>query len=145
MTNTSDARRQAGEPQMRASDADRDAAADLLSAAFAQGRLTANEHDERLSAAHAARNWQQLRQLTADLPPTASDAGRKAASGMAAEPDRCLIFYLLLIAFPPAGIAWWLLSRRSPDADPPGRLTAANGLAVTTKPLLSDRAGARCC
>ena len=56
----------AGAPQTRASDADRDAAAALLGAAFAEGRLTAGEHGERLSAAYAARSWQQLRQLTAD-------------------------------------------------------------------------------
>ncbi len=43
---------------------------------------------------------------------------------MAAEPDRCLLC-LLLIVCPPAGIAWWLLSRRRPGADPDGQLTVA--------------------
>jgi hypothetical protein len=113
-----------GAPQTRASDADRDAAAALLGAAFAEGRLTADEHGERLSAAYAARTRQQLRQLTADLPGTASATERRAAPGMAAEPDRCLLC-LLLIVCPPAGIAWWLLSRRRPDADPDGQLTVA--------------------
>ena len=112
----------AGAAQTRASDADRDAAAALLGAAFAEGRLTADEHGERLSAAYAARSWQQLRQLTADLPGAATE--RRAAPGMAAEPDRCLLC-LLLIVCPPAGIAWWLLSRRRPGADPGGQLTAA--------------------
>ena len=101
----------AGAPQARASDADRDAAAALLGAAFAEGRLTAEEHGERLSAAYAARTWQQLRQLSADLPGTAGVTRRRAAPGMAAGPDRCLRC-LLLIVCPPAGIAWWLLSRR---------------------------------
>ena len=114
----------AGAPQTRASDADRDAAAVLLGAAFAEGRLTADEHGERLSATCAARTWQQLRQLTADLPGTAGTTGRRAAPGMAAEPDLCLLC-LLLIVCPPAGIAWWLLSRRRPGADPDGQLTAA--------------------
>jgi hypothetical protein len=113
-----------GAPQTRASDADRDAAAALLGAAFAEGRLTADEHGERLSAAYAARSWQQLRQLTADLPGTAGATERRAAPGMAAGPDRCLLC-LLLIVCPPAGIAWWLLSRRRPGADPDGQLTAA--------------------
>src|SRR5260370_22793033 len=54
----------AGVPQTRASDADRDAAAALLGGAFAEGRLTADEHGERLNAAYAARGWQQLRPLT---------------------------------------------------------------------------------
>lgn len=111
-------------PQTRASAADRDAAAALLGAAFAKGRLTADEHGERLSAAYAARTWQQLRQLTADLPGTAGATERRVAPGMVGEPDRCLLC-LLLIVCPPAGIAWWLLSRRRPAADPGGELTAA--------------------
>ena len=114
----------AGAAKTRASDADRDAAAALLGAAFAEGRLTADEHGERLSAAYAARTWPQLRQLTADLPGTAGATERRPAPGMAAGPDRCLL-YLLLIVCPPAGITWWLLSRRRPDADPGGQLTAA--------------------
>jgi len=40
----------------------------VLTAAFAEGRLTADEHGQRLEAAHVARTWQQLHQLTADLP-----------------------------------------------------------------------------
>lgn len=71
----------AGVLQTRASDADRDAAAALLGAAFAEGRLTADEHGERISAAYAARTWQQLRQLTADLPGTAGATGRRGRPG----------------------------------------------------------------
>ena len=93
-------------------------------AAFAEGRLTADEHGERLSAAYAARTWQQLRQLTADLAGTAGTTDPTAAPGMAAGPDLCLLC-LLLIVCPPAGIAWWLLSRRRRGADPDGQLTAA--------------------
>jgi hypothetical protein len=119
------ARPAAGVLRTRASDADRDAAAALLGAAFAEGRLTADEHGERLSAAYAARTWQQLRQLTADLPGTAGATGRRAAPGIAAEPDLCLLC-LLLIVCPPAGIAWWLLSRRRLGADPGGQLTAGS-------------------
>ena len=70
----------AGVLRTRASDADRDAAAALPGAAFAEGRLTADEHGERLSAAYAARTWQQLRQLTADLPGTAGATGRRASA-----------------------------------------------------------------
>jgi pyruvate/2-oxoglutarate dehydrogenase complex dihydrolipoamide acyltransferase (E2) component len=132
----------AGAPQTRASDADRDAAAALLGAAFAEGRLTADEHGERLSAAYAARSWQQLRQLTADLPGTAGTTEPTAAPAMAAGPDPCLLC-LLLIVCPPAGIAWWLLSRRRPGADPDGQLTAASRPAVTAEPPLSGRAGTR--
>jgi hypothetical protein len=107
-------------PQTRASDADRDAAVALLGAAFAEGRLTADEHGERLSAAYAARTWQQLRQLTADLPGTAGATGPRAAPRTAAGPDRCLLC-LVLIVCPPAGITWWLLSRRHLVAARTGR------------------------
>ena len=47
------------EPRTLASDADRDHAADLLNAAAAEGRLTADEHGERVRAAYAARTWQE--------------------------------------------------------------------------------------
>ena len=45
----------AGGQQTLASDADRHTAADVLNAAFAEGRLTADEHDQRLDAAYAVR------------------------------------------------------------------------------------------
>ena len=69
----------AGGQRMLASDADRDAAAGLLNAALAEGRLTADEYDQRLSTAYAARTWQQLGQVTADLPaPSAAAVGQVA-------------------------------------------------------------------
>jgi hypothetical protein len=51
-----------------ASDADRDKAVSTLTAAFAQGRLTAQELDVRAGAALAARTLAELAALTADLP-----------------------------------------------------------------------------
>ena len=98
------------EAQTRASDTDRDAAAGLLNVAFAEGRLTGDEHQQRLSAAYAARTWQQLRQLTADLPAPLG-AAAPAAPAVVTVPDLCLLCVLLIVC-PPAGIAWWLLSRR---------------------------------
>lgn len=130
----------AGAPQMRASDADRDAAAAVLGAAFAEGRLTADEHGERLRAAYAARSWQQLRQLTVDLPGLAGTVGPTAAPGSADGPDRCLLC-LLLIVCPPAGIAWWLLSRRRLGPDPGAQLAVASGAAVTGERPVPTRPG----
>jgi hypothetical protein len=105
-----------GGPGTRASDADRDTTAGLLNAAFAQGRLTADEHDQRLSAAYAAHTWPELRQLTADLPVTQAIATSPATTlGMPAGTDLCLLCVLLVVC-PPAGIAWWLLARRRPPA-----------------------------
>jgi DUF1707 SHOCT-like domain len=53
----------------RASHADRDRVIDLLKAAFAHGRLTKDELDERLGQALAARTYAELAALTADLHP----------------------------------------------------------------------------
>jgi hypothetical protein len=99
------------EAQTRASDADRDAAASLLNEAFAEGRLTADEHDQRISASYAARSWQQLHQLTADLPAASGAAAEPMAPAMVGRADPCLLCVLLIVC-PPAGVAYWLLSRR---------------------------------
>lgn len=53
---------------MRASDRDRDTANGLLQAAYAEGRLTKDEYDERSGRALTAQTYQQLQSLTADLP-----------------------------------------------------------------------------
>lgn len=53
---------------MRAGTADRDACARVLNEGLAQGRLTASEHDERMSRCFAAVTMGDLAALTADLP-----------------------------------------------------------------------------
>lgn len=52
----------------RASDAEREAVADRLRTATAEGRLDPDELDERLSTAYGARTRAELEPLTADLP-----------------------------------------------------------------------------
>ena len=54
-------------PDVRASDADRDRVIDVLRAATADGRLTADEFGERMAAALASRTFRELAPLTADL------------------------------------------------------------------------------
>jgi Domain of unknown function (DUF1707) len=54
-------------PELRASDADRERAADTLRRAAGVGRLTMDELDERLNAAYAARTRAELERLTADV------------------------------------------------------------------------------
>ena len=54
-------------PGVRASDADRDRVVDVLCAAAGDGRLTADEFDERLEAALSSRTLDELAVLTADL------------------------------------------------------------------------------
>jgi hypothetical protein len=55
-------------PALRASDADRDRVADLLGTALAEGRLSAEEHSERLDSLYAAKTYDELELLTEDLP-----------------------------------------------------------------------------
>ena len=57
-----------GDPRLRASDADRDRVAALLREHHAAGRLTADEFQERLTAAFAAKTMGELDELMADLP-----------------------------------------------------------------------------
>ena len=52
---------------LRASDVDRDIAADILCAAVADGRLTLAELDERLEDVLSARTLRELARLIADL------------------------------------------------------------------------------
>ena len=64
-------------PGVRASDADRDRVVDVLRAAAGDGRLTADEFDERLEAALSSRTLGELGVLTADL---AGGPGRSGAA-----------------------------------------------------------------
>ena len=60
---------------IRASDQDRDSAAELLSEAYAVGRLSREELDDRATAAYSAKTRGELRDLTADLPLPAARTG----------------------------------------------------------------------
>lgn len=54
-------------PPVRASDADRERVAGLLNEALADGRLTVEEHKERIDQLYATRTHAELVPLTADL------------------------------------------------------------------------------
>ncbi|HHV20069.1 MAG TPA: DUF1707 domain-containing protein [Propionibacterium sp.] len=54
---------------LRVGDSDRDRVMTVLSTAYAEGRLTKDEHDERLAAAADARTFDDLVPLTRDLVP----------------------------------------------------------------------------
>jgi hypothetical protein len=116
----------AGDTATLASDGERDAAARALNEAFAAGRLTADEHGDRVRAAYAARTRHELARLTADLPGSADAAA--PAAGTPDGLDRCLLC-ALLIACPPAGIAWLLAARHRRRAGQLQARGAAGGLA----------------
>jgi hypothetical protein len=54
--------------ELRASDAEREAVIERLHLAFAEGRITLSEFDERIGSACAAKTLGDLEVLTADLP-----------------------------------------------------------------------------
>jgi DUF1707 SHOCT-like domain len=64
---------------MRASDGDREHAAEMLRNAYAAGRIDLGELHHRAGAAYSATTWGELRDLTADLP--AGQVRSRAASG----------------------------------------------------------------
>ena len=73
----------------RASHADREQVVGALKAAFVQGRLTADELDERVGQALAARTYAELAALTTDLPPDpapAREPGPARQPGPATQP-----------------------------------------------------------
>jgi hypothetical protein len=67
-------------PEIRIGDADRTAAAEELGEHFAQGRLTADEHQERLDRVMSARTASELTPLFADLPGSRYRAQRAYAT-----------------------------------------------------------------
>ena len=74
--------------ELRASDSDRDAVVSDLGEHFQAGRLTAEEFDERMGRALAARTWGELKELLRDLPATRPGPQVPAAVSSAARPDR---------------------------------------------------------
>lgn len=72
---------------IRASDAERDATVERLSAATGDGRLTLEEFSQRMERATAARTRADLDRLVADLPADAAAAGSAVTSGTSAPPS----------------------------------------------------------
>ena len=65
-------------PQLRAADADRERTTETLRVAAADGRLNAEELDERVGAALSARTHAELAPLVADLPVPEPAAERRS-------------------------------------------------------------------
>ncbi len=72
-----------GAAGLRASDADRDRIAQILADALAEGRLTADEHSERLDSLYAVKTVAELDVLVQDLP---APGGAPAAPAYAQAP-----------------------------------------------------------
>jgi len=91
-----------GDPNLRASDADRERTVNLLREHHAEGRLDIDEFHERLNSAYAAKTLGDLDALLADLP--AIDLYRLPSAGLK-----------------PAPVGPWAPARR------PGRTVAHRG------------------
>nr|WP_244187990.1 DUF1707 domain-containing protein [Streptomyces regalis] len=84
--------------ELRASDADRDRIADILRDALAEGRLTADEHAERVEGVLAAKTVGALDVFIRDLPaarerraPHVPAPGRLAPGAIPADPDDTVV------------------------------------------------------
>lgn len=134
-------------PQLRASDADREAAADRLRIAAGEGRIDADELDERLTAVYDARYCSELTRMTSDVTvPAAALARPVFVTAPARTLNRyavgSLIIALLgfgwlswMFAIPLGHVALWQIHRS--DGTQAGRRLAIVGLAIGYIGLLS--------
>jgi uncharacterized protein DUF1707 len=67
-------------PELRIADTDRDRAAEVLREAHAQGRITVDELDERLTSVYSAKTFGDLAPVTRDLPAAGQAATASTAS-----------------------------------------------------------------
>lgn len=89
---------------LRVADADRRAVADVLAEHYAEGRLDAAEHQERVAQAMVARTGADLVPLLADLPPLSPEAEPRAPR----RPRR--LMPVLLAAFAALLVAGWTVA-----------------------------------
>lgn len=114
---------------LRASDADREHVAERLRLATAEGRLLAEELEQRLGAAFKARTYGELDEVVADLPGTRVAQGRSRSSSAFARPAMLVALAVIVLAVLAAAvlvitgvlaawgmwmlIAWWMFGGRS--------------------------------
>jgi len=79
-------------PSIRASDADRERVVEILRQHSVEGRITADEFEERMAAAYEAKTLGALAELTTDLPvDLAEHAQRQRELARKAKPRRTLV------------------------------------------------------
>ncbi|MFF5211792.1 DUF1707 domain-containing protein [Streptosporangium sp. NPDC000396] len=78
----------AASPDMRASDGDRDKVATVLQEHYAQGRLSADEFNERLEQLYGSKTYGELAMLTSDLPDVDLRQLRESSSRRERRPER---------------------------------------------------------
>lgn len=93
---------------LRAGDIERDATAEQLRAAYAEGRLSDPELEERLGRALSARTLAELGPLTADLPPARQP--RVAPASRSHSPGQAIIWSAWVLAVSVNVVIWALVS-----------------------------------
>ena len=78
---------------LRASDADRDQVANLLSTAYAEGRLTMEEHEERVGQLMAAKTFDDLIPITRDLVVIGQKVRNLRGHGQSPETDKMIAIF----------------------------------------------------
>ncbi|MFV0405413.1 MAG: DUF1707 domain-containing protein [Propioniciclava sp.] len=104
-------------PDVRASDADRELALDVVNTGYGEGRLDAAEYDHRLQVVLQARWLGDLAPMVADLiaTSTASAARRQSAVPVRKVRDRAIRTWLALaVLFNVIWVATWLFSGNAP-------------------------------
>jgi hypothetical protein len=136
--------------RVRASDADREHVIGVLREAFAEGRLTAEEHSARVGQAYAARTYAELATVSVDLPagpsahrpaPLSSSPGTGVAPATDRRTNPLAVAALVCSVIPGLpqlaaivlGIAALRQVRRTGER---GRALAAAGLLIATLGLL---------
>lgn len=102
---------------LRASDADRDAVAERLRTAAAEGRLDTDELDERLGIALSARTYGELDRVLVDLPSNVPARRRRAqvipvaqsAFAVALPILTTLAVVAAVVVVAAVAAAWWIL------------------------------------
>jgi hypothetical protein len=93
------------QPNIRASDAERQHVVDILQDQTSTGRLTLDEFETRVDAAQRAVTRADLAALTADLPqPTTPPARRPLVIGLVVA---AIVLVLLIVTAILAGLAGW--------------------------------------
>jgi hypothetical protein len=100
-------RRMPRSSSLRASDAERDAVAERLRQAAAEGRLDTEELEERLDVALRARTYGELRRLVADLPGRRQRSSAPTAFAVALRALMAVIVVGAVVALLVMAAAWW--------------------------------------
>ena len=134
-------------PATRAGDADRDVAADAVNAAFAQGRLDAAEHAERLQAVLGAKRLGELEPLLADITVASGPAlpVQPAPAPAAPSPRQAVLrsWVAVTVIVNVIWLATWVLSASGPYYYWPMWPMLGMGIPVLMTYLFADGQGGR--